>query len=400
MAATATSTSGPARGALGAASGTAAARAGAATLSGAPGTARGPLAATAPASGLPPLSRAESRAEPEENPLEGMTGLQRVAAFLIGIGQEASTKVLKHLPEGEIERVTLEIFRMRHVSAKVIDAVMEEVYEALVAADYISSGGLEFAQELLTRTLGPQRASELIARLSTRIKAAPFDFLSDMDPMQIVSFLQSEHPQTIALVLSYLQPEQAATVLSGLHPDLQSEVAMRVALMDRTAPDVVKEVERLLRKKVSSVSTQGYQTVGGVKHIVNVLNNIDLTTQKAIMDALDETRPELADELKKNMFTFEDIVRIGDRDMPRIVRELDARDLALALRGASEEVRNKFFRGMSSRAAAQLKEDMEILGPQRLSAVEDAQQKIVAVIRRLEQAEEITISRGGKDEFV
>jgi flagellar motor switch protein FliG len=398
MAATATSTSGPARGALGAASGTAAARPGGATLAGAPGTARGPLAAAAGA--LPPLPRAESRGEPEENPLEGMTGLQRVAAFLIGIGQEASTKVLKHLPEGEIERVTLEIFRMRHVSARVIDAVMEEVYEALVAADYISSGGLEFAQELLTRTLGPQRASELIARLSTRIKAAPFDFLSDMDPMQIVSFLQSEHPQTIALVISYLQPEQAATVLSGLHPDLQSEVAMRVALMDRTAPDVVKEVERLLRKKVSSVSTQGYQTVGGVKHIVSVLNNIDLTTQKAIMDALDETRPELADELKKNMFTFEDIVRIGDRDMPRIVRELDARDLALALRGASEEVRAKFFRGMSSRAAAQLKEDMEILGPQRLSAVEDAQQKIVAVIRRLEQAEEITISRGGKDEFV
>lgn len=346
----------------------------------------------------PPPPAPEVRDEAAEA-LGRMSGLQRVAALLIGLGQEASTEVLKHLPEEDIEQVTLEIFRMNRVPSKVTDRLMEEIYNALKAADFLGAGGVEFAQELLTRTLGPERAAELIARLAARLKAGPFDFLRDTDATQLVNFIQNEHPQTIALILSYLQPGQAALVLTALHPDIQSDVAMRIALMDRTAPDVVKEVERLLQKKVSSVVTLGYQSVGGVKHLVDVLNSTDNTSQKTIMDTLDEAHPELADEIKKNMFTFDDIVRISDRDMMRIVREVDTRELALALRGAIEDVRTKFYKGQSSRAAAQLKEDIDVMGPQRLSAIEDAQQKIVAVIRRLEQAEEITISRGGSDEF-
>lgn len=352
-----------------------------------------------PATGIAGQGQAGPAGQAQADPLANMTGLERVAALLIGLGQEASTEVLKHLREDDIEKVTLEIFRMRYVSARVTDAVFEEIYNALIAADYLSAGGLEFAQELLTRTLGPQRAAELIARLSARIKAGPFDFLRDTDPMQLVSFIQNEHPQTIALILSYLAPEQAALVLTGLHPDVQSDVAMRIALMDRTAPEVVKEVERLLKKKVSAVATQGYQSVGGVKQLVSVLNSTDNTSQKAIMDALDETHPELADEIKKNMFTFDDILRISDRDMPIIVRNVDPKDLPLALRGSSDDLLNKFLKGMSRSSGAQLREDVEIMGPQRLSAIEDAQQRIVAVIRRLEQAEDITIARGGKDEF-
>ena len=334
-------------------------------------------------------------AESQETVLVGLTGMQRIAALLIAVGPDASTQILKHLPEESIEQISLELFRMRQVSSRVTDAVLEDIYDTLITADYAETGGVEFAQELMKRTLGPERANELINKITARVRSGPFDFLRDIDPAQIVSFLQAEHPQTIALVLAHLPPKQAATVLTGLHPDVQPEVSMRIALMDRTAPDVVKEVDRLLRQKISSVGTQSYRVMGGVKYLVDVLNSADNSSSKSIVDALDEQHPELADEIKKNMFTFEDIAKLSDRDMQRIVREIDSKDLVVALRTANDELRQKFFKGMSQRAAAQLKEDMEVQAPVRLSVVEDAQQKIVAVIRRLEQAEEITIAGGG-----
>ncbi|MBI3974307.1 MAG: flagellar motor switch protein FliG [Chloroflexi bacterium] len=334
--------------------------------------------------------------------LAGVTGMQKVAAFLIGVGPEASTLIMKQLRPDDVERITLEIFRMRHVPAKLTEAVMEEIYNALIAADYMSSGGLEFAQELLTRTLGPQRAAELIARLSARIKAGPFDFLREVDAVQLVSFIQHEHPQTIALVLCYLEPDQAARVLTSLGTEVQADVAMRIAQMEGTgvAPDVVKDLERLLKKKVSAVSSQGFASVGGVKHVVKMLVEADQTAQKDIMDLLDESSPELADEIKKNMFVFEDINRLQPRDIVRINREIDMKDLAVALKGASDELRKRFMEAMSKRAAADLQEQIDIMPPTRLATVEEAQQKVLAVIRRLEQADEITISRGGKDEYV
>jgi flagellar motor switch protein FliG len=284
---------------------------------------------------------------------------------------------------------------MRHISSKITDAVLEDLYDTLIAADYAETGGVEFAQELIKRTLGPERANELINKITARVRSGPFDFLRDIDAAQIVSFLQAEHPQTIALVLAHLPPRQAAIVLTGLHPDVQADVAMRIALMDRTAPDVVKEVDRLLRQKISSVATQSYKSLGGVKYLVDLLNSADNSSSKTIVDWLDESHPELADEIKKNMFTFEDCVRLSDRDMQRVAREIDTRDLVLALRTANDELRQKFFKGYSQRAQTQLKEEMELQQPVRLSVVEDAQQKIVAVIRRLEQAEEITIAGGG-----
>jgi flagellar motor switch protein FliG len=327
-------------------------------------------------------------------------GVQRVAALLIALGPDASTAVFKHLREDDVEAITLEIFGMRHVPAKVTDAVIEDVYETLVASDYMETGGLQYAQDLITRTFGAERAQELINRISARIRKAPFDFLRDIDPSQLISFLQPEHPQTVALVLSHLRPEQAAAILTGLHPEVQSDVARRIAMMDRTAPEVIKDVDRLLKDKLSSLGAQSTQLVGGVKHLVDVLNAADTTSQKSIVDTLDEQQPELAEEIKKNMFIFEDLINLSDRDVQRLCRELETRDLALALRGASDALQEKIItKGMSSRAGAQLRDDMELMGPQRVANIEEAQQKVIAVVRRLEQAEEITISRGGRDEF-
>jgi len=343
------------------------------------------------ASNALPLPGAQS----QEATLSGLSGLQRIAALLISVGPEASTLILKRLPEEAIEQVTTELFRMRQVSSRITDAVLEGIYDTLIAADYAETGGVEFAQELIKRTLGPERAAELINKITARVRSGPFDFLRDIDASQIVSFLQAEHPQTVALVLAHLPPTQAAIVLTGLHPDVQPDVAMRIAMMDRTAPDVVKEVDRLLRQKLSSVGTQSYKSLGGVKYLVDLLNSADNSSSKSIVDSLDETNPELADEIKKNMFTFEDIVRLSDRDMQRIAREVDTKDLVVALRNVNDDLRQKFFKGYSQRAQAQLKEDMEVQQPIRLSVVEDSQQKIVAIIRRLEQAEEITIAGGG-----
>jgi flagellar motor switch protein FliG len=331
----------------------------------------------------------------QEDALAGLTGVQRIAAFLIAVGEEASALILRHLPEEAIEQVTMEIFRMRQVPSRITDAVLQDVYDTLLAADYVATGGLQFARELIRRALGPDRAAELINRITARIRSGPFDFLRDIDPVQMVSFLQSEHPQTIALVLSHLPPKQAALVLTGLPPEVQPEVAIRIAWMDRTAPNVVREVDRLLRQKITSIGTQSYQEIGGIKYLVDVLNSADTTSSRGILDALDERQPELAEEIKKNMFVFDDVVKLTDRDMQRVNRELESKDLALALRGARDEVREKFLRNMSQRAAAQLKEDIELMPPQRVSVIQDAQQRIVAVIRRLEQAEEIVIASGG-----
>jgi flagellar motor switch protein FliG len=335
-----------------------------------------------------------------ESPLKGMNGIQRAAALLIALGPEASSVIFKHLNETDVEAVTVELFRMRQVSARVTEAVIEDVYDTLVASDYMETGGLEYAQQLITRTFGAERGQELINRIAQRVKKGPFDFLREIDPSQLVSFLAPEHPQTVALVLSHLRPEQAAMVLTALTPEMQADIATRIATMDRTQPEVIREVDRLLKQKLSNIGATNTELVGGVKHLVSVLNASDTASQKAIVEVLDEQQPELAEEIKKNMFVFEDINSLSDRDLQRLARELDTKELALALRGASDNLANRIItKGMSIRAGQSLRDDMEIMGPQRVSAIEEAQQKVVAVVRRLEQAEEITISRGGSDDL-
>ncbi len=337
---------------------------------------------------------------PSDDPIKDMNGIQRAAALLIALGPEASSALFKHLAEGDVEAITVELFRMRQVSARVTDAVIEDVYDQLVASDYMETGGLEYAQALITRTFGAERGQELIKRISEKAKKGPFDYLREIDPSQLISFLSPEHPQTVALVLSHLRPDQAAMILTGLTPEMQADIATRIATMDRTQPEVVKEVDRLLKQKLANIGAQNTTMVGGVKHLVSVLNAADSASQKAIVEVLDENQPELAEEIKKNMFVFEDINSLSDRDLQRLCRELDSKELALALRGASDGLRDRIIaKGMSSRAGQALRDDMEIMGPQRVSAIEDAQQKIVSVVRRLEQAEEIVISRGGADDL-
>ena len=331
---------------------------------------------------------------------EELSGVQKAAILLIALGPERSSDIFKHLKEDEIEELTLEIANTRSVSPQVKEDVLNEFYQICLAQQYIAEGGIGYAKELLDKALGNERAQEVITKLTASLQVRPFEFVRKTDPSQLLNFIQDEHPQTIAMILSYLTSAQAAMVLGSLPPEKQADVAKRIAMMDRTSPDVIKEVERVLERKLSSLVNQDYTIVGGVDAIVNILNTVDRSTEKHIMEALEIEEPELADEIRKKMFVFEDILLLDDRAIQRVLRDVDNSDLGVALKGANEEVQNVIFKNLSKRLAAMIKEDMEFMGPVRMKDVEEAQQKIVRVIRKLEDAGEIVISRGGGDEIV
>ena len=328
------------------------------------------------------------------------TGIQKAAILLIALGPERSADIFKHLKEDEIEELTLEIANTRSVSPQVKEDVLNEFYQICLAQQYIAEGGIGYAKELLDKALGEDRAKEVITKLTASLQVRPFEFVRKTDPSQLLNFIQDEHPQTIAMILSYLTSAQAALVIGALPPEKQADVAKRIAMMDRTSPDVIKEVERVLEKKLSSLVNQDYTIVGGVDAIVNILNTVDRTTEKQIMESLEIEEPELADEIRKKMFVFEDILLLDDRAIQRVLRDVDNADLGVALKAANEEVQNVIFKNLSKRLAAMIKEDMEFMGPVRMKDVEEAQQKVVSVIRKLEDSGEIVISRGGGDEIV
>ena len=328
------------------------------------------------------------------------TGIQKAAILLIALGPERSADIFKHLKEDEIEELTLEIANTRSVSPQVKEDVLNEFYQICLAQQYIAEGGIGYAKELLDKALGEDRAKEVITKLTASLQVRPFEFVRKTDPSQLLNFIQDEHPQTIAMILSYLTSAQAALVIGALPPEKQADVAKRIAMMDRTSPDVIKEVERVLEKKLSSLVNQDYTIVGGVDAIVNILNTVDRTTEKHIMESLEIEEPELADEIRKKMFVFEDILSLDDRSVQRVLREVDNNELAVALKGSTEEVQNLIFSNLSSRLATMIKEDMDFMGPVRMKDVEEAQQKIVNIIRKLEDSAEIIISRGGGDEIV
>ena len=328
------------------------------------------------------------------------TGIQKAAILLIALGPERSADIFKHLKEDEIEELTLEIANTRSVSPQVKEDVLNEFYQICLAQQYIAEGGIGYAKELLDKALGEDRAKEVITKLTASLQVRPFEFVRKTDPSQLLNFIQDEHPQTIAMILSYLTSAQAALVIGALPPEKQADVAKLIAMMDRTSPDVIKEVERVLEKKLSSLVNQDYTIVGGVDAIVNILNTVDRTTEKHIMESLEIEEPELADEIRKKMFVFEDILLLDDRAIQRVLRDVDNADLGVALKAANEEVQNVIFKNLSKRLAAMIKEDMEFMGPVRMKDVEEAQQKVVSVIRKLEDSGEIVISRGGGDEIV
>lgn len=327
-------------------------------------------------------------------------GTQKAAILLITLGPERSADIFKHLKEDEIEELTLEIANTRSISPQVKEDVLDEFYQICLAQQYIAEGGIGYAKELLDKALGEEKAQEVITKLTASLQVRPFEFVRKTDPSQLLNFIQDEHPQTIAMILSYLTSAQAAMVMGALPPEKQADVAKRIAMMDRTSPDVIKEVERVLEKKLASLVNQDYTIVGGVDAIVNILNTVDRSTEKHIMESLEIEEPELADVIRKKMFVFEDILLLDDRAIQRVLRDVDNSDLGVALKSANEEVQNVIFKNLSKRLAAMIKEDMEFMGPVRMKDVEEAQQKIVSVIRKLEDAGEIIISRGGGDEIV
>ncbi|MBR6256737.1 MAG: flagellar motor switch protein FliG [Lachnospiraceae bacterium] len=329
-----------------------------------------------------------------------LTGIQKAAVLLIALGPEMSSTVFKHLKEEEIEDLTLEIANTRSISPQVKEDVINEFYEICLAQQYIAEGGIGYAKELLEKALGTEKALDVIGKLTASLQVKPFEFVRKTDATQLLSFIQDEHPQTIALILSYLSPTQSALIISALPQENQAEVARRIATMDRTSPDVIQEVERVLESKLANLVNQDYTQIGGVDQVVEILNSTDRGTEKHIMEILEIEDPELADEIRKKMFVFEDILLLDNKAIQRVLREVDNGDLELALKGTNEEVQNAIFTNLSKRLAEMIKEDMEFMGPVRMKDVEDAQQKIVNVIRKLEDTGEIIISRGGGDEVI
>lgn len=311
-----------------------------------------------------------------------------------------SAQIFKHLRDDEIEQLTLEIANVRKVDGAEKEMIMAEFHQICLAQEYITQGGINYAKEILEKALGQSKAVDIINRLTATLQVRPFDFARKADPNQILNFIQNENAQTIALVLSYLQFEQAAAILSSLPQEKQAEVARRIAVMDSTSPEVIAQVERVLEQKLSATVTQDYTSAGGIESIVQILNGVDRGTERTILDSLEIQDPELAEEIKKRMFVFEDIVNIDNRSIQRIIRDIENADLQLALKVASEEVREAVFRNMSKRMSETFKEEMEYMGPVRLRDVEEAQTRIVATIRRLEEAGEIIIARGGGDDII
>jgi len=329
-----------------------------------------------------------------------ITGLQKAAILLIALGPERSAALFKHLKEEEIEELTLEIANTRSVTPQVKDDIINEFYEVCLAQQYIAEGGIGYAKELLDKALGSEKAMEVIGKLTASLQVKPFEFVRKTDATQLINFIQDEHPQTIALILSYLSPNQSALIISALPPDRQAEVAKRIAMMDRTSPEIIKEVEKVLESKLANLVNQDYTVIGGVDAVVDILNTVDRGTEKHIMETLEIEEPELADEIRKKMFVFEDILLLDDRAIQRVLRDVDNNDLEIALKGANEQVQTAIFNNLSKRLATMIKEDMDFMGPVRMKDVEEAQQKIVNIIRKLEDAGEIVISRGGGDEII
>ena len=331
---------------------------------------------------------------------EKISGLQKAAILLITLGPERSAAIFKHLKEEEIEELTLEIANTRSITPQLKESILDEFYEICLAQQYISEGGIGYARELLEKALGSDKALDVIGKLTASLQVKPFEFVRKTDASQLLNFIQDEHPQTIALILSYLSSSQAALIISALPPDRQSDVAKRIAVMDRTSPDVINEVEKVLESKLASLINQDYTIIGGVDAVVEILNTVDRGTEKHIMETLEIEEPELADEIRKKMFVFEDILLLEDRAIQRVLREVDNNDLAVALKNANEQVQTAIFNNLSKRLAVMIKEDMDFMGPVRMKDVEEAQQKIVNIIRKLEDSAEIVISRGGGDEIV
>ncbi|QZY85723.1 flagellar motor switch protein FliG [Exiguobacterium acetylicum] len=329
-----------------------------------------------------------------------MNSREKAAVLMISLGPEVAASVYKHLSEEEMEWLTLQISSMKRIDPEDKLVVLDEFHELAMAQNYITQGGIGFAKSVLEKALGEEKAMELIYRLTSTLQVRPFEFARKADPKQLLNFIQNEHPQTIALVLAHLDPAKSGQILSELPAEAQSDVARRIATMDRMNPEIISEVEQILERNLSQAGMQDFAQSGGIEAVVQVLNGVDRTTERTILDTLEIQDPELAEEIKKRMFVFEDIVTLDARAIQRIIREVSNEDLLLALKVSSDDVKDMVYRNMSQRMVESFKEDMEFMGPVRLRDVEEAQSRIVGIIRRLEDMGEIVVARGGGDDIV
>ncbi len=331
---------------------------------------------------------------------ESYSNKQKAAMLLIALGPEKSSKIFKYLKEEEIEELTLEIASIKAVSPKVKEEILQEFYEMCLAQEYIAEGGIGYAKQLLEQALGSDKAVQVINKLTVSLQVRPFEFARKTEASQLVNFIQNEHPQTIALILSYLKPSQAAEIIGALSPELQAETARRIALMEGASPEVIGQIEREFEKKLSTIVSQDYASIGGIDSIVEIINQVDRSTERNIMESLEVEDPELAEDIKKRMFVFEDVTTLDNKSIQRVLRDVDNHQLAVALKGAGDAVKEAILSNVSQRLAAMIREDLEFMGPKRMKEVEEAQQEIVNIIRKLEDAGEIIISRGGGDDVV
>src|SRR5215218_9621045 len=336
-------------------------------------------------------------------PLPKLKGLQKAAVLMVSMSEDKAAEIFKHLSQGEAEALSLEIAKAGRVSSDVSKAVVSEAVENVLGDHYVAEGGVECARALLEKALGPERAQEIISRLAATIERRPFEFLRRTPPEQVNVFLRNESPQTIALVVANLHTALAAQVLSLLSPEEQADVAMRVAQMGETRPEVVSQIESVMKQKLSNVIAQEYSSAGGVKSLADILNQADRSTERNVLDQLAQTNGELAEEIRLLLFTFEDVVKLDDRSIQMVLKEVDQKDLAIALRGVSDDVKHRIFSNMSERGAELLKEEIDFQPPQRRRVIEESQGRIVGVVRRLEEAGAVVISRGsggGDDELM
>jgi flagellar motor switch protein FliG len=333
--------------------------------------------------------------------LEEMTGAQKAAILVVGLGTDISSKILKELAEPEIEKLTVQVANLRDIPPQLEEQVIKEVSELIMAQQYINQGGAEYAQKLLESAFGKSKAIEILNRLEGSLKATGFAGVKDIDPKQLINFIQNEHPQTISLIMTQLSHQQASQILSDLPPELQAEVSLRIATMEKISPEIINELEGVLEGQFKEVGGRDLSISGGTKMVAEILNLIESSTEKAILESIEAENPELAAEIKNLMFVFEDIILLDDRSMQRMLKEVETKDLAIALKAASEEIKAKIFSNVSERVAEMIKEEIEFMGPMRLSDVEAAQQKIVETVRRLQDEGQIIIAgRGGKEELV
>lgn len=332
-------------------------------------------------------------------PKKQFTGKEKAAILLIALGPQRSADIFKHLDEDEMEELTLEIANIGKVSPEEKEEVIEDFYQLCLAQEYISEGGINYAKDVLERALGSDKATEIISKLTSSLQVRPFEFIKKTDINQLLNYIQNEHPQTIALILSYLSPSQAAQILSSLPQEKQSEVTRRIAIMDSTSPEIVKKVEKVLESKFSNMISQDFAATGGIQTVVDILNSVDRGTEKNIMEEMDVKDAELSEEIRKRMFVFEDIISLDSKSIQRVVREVENSQWSIALKGSSQDVKEVIFSNMSKRLVEMIKEDIDFMGPVRLRDIEEAQQNIVNVIRKLEEEGEI-ITPGGGDEII